>query len=203
MQSTRLRNFSAPARARASPGARLSGGDNEMDGGWTHPAHWARGCCCSMRYRRFGAGDREKLGDLIRTLRAKGFTVVLSSENFRVCGASGSRFYVMESGPHSSNQSSDPNSIRKWGCFANIWAFESNIEAGRLNQNIEENQTSKRGRQDDAQNNDRSARSRFSASMHGRSGRRGRPDRHGDIDDLSGIYPRRPCRAFFCPVIDA
>src|SRR5260370_631692 len=40
----------------------------------------------------------QKLGEVIRTLRAKGFTVVLVEQNFRFAAPLADRFYVMESG---------------------------------------------------------------------------------------------------------
>jgi branched-chain amino acid transport system ATP-binding protein len=40
----------------------------------------------------------QKLGDVIRTLRMKGFTVVLVEQNFRFAAPLADRFYVMESG---------------------------------------------------------------------------------------------------------
>ena len=39
-----------------------------------------------------------KLGDVIRTLRAKGITVVLVEQNFRFAAPLADRFYVMEHG---------------------------------------------------------------------------------------------------------
>ncbi|HXP64109.1 MAG TPA: ABC transporter ATP-binding protein, partial [Steroidobacteraceae bacterium] len=40
----------------------------------------------------------KKLGDVIRTLRAKGMTVVLVEQNFRFAAPLADRFYVMEHG---------------------------------------------------------------------------------------------------------
>jgi branched-chain amino acid transport system ATP-binding protein len=40
----------------------------------------------------------QRLGNVIRTLRAKGFTVVLVEQNFRFAAPLADRFYVMESG---------------------------------------------------------------------------------------------------------
>jgi len=40
----------------------------------------------------------QKLGDVIRTLKAKGFTVVLVEQNFRFAAPLADRFYVMERG---------------------------------------------------------------------------------------------------------
>jgi branched-chain amino acid transport system ATP-binding protein len=40
----------------------------------------------------------QKLGDVIRTLRAKGITVVLVEQNFRFAAPLADRFYVMEHG---------------------------------------------------------------------------------------------------------
>ena len=40
----------------------------------------------------------QKLGEVIRTLRSKGFTVVLVEQNFRFAAPLADRFYVMESG---------------------------------------------------------------------------------------------------------
>jgi branched-chain amino acid transport system ATP-binding protein len=40
----------------------------------------------------------KKLGEVIRTLKAKGFTVVLVEQNFRFAAPLADRFYVMEHG---------------------------------------------------------------------------------------------------------
>ena len=40
----------------------------------------------------------QKLGEVIRTLRSKGFTVVLVEQNFRFAAPLADRFYVMEHG---------------------------------------------------------------------------------------------------------
>jgi branched-chain amino acid transport system ATP-binding protein len=40
----------------------------------------------------------QKLGEVIRTLRQKGFTVVLVEQNFRFAAPLADRFYVMEHG---------------------------------------------------------------------------------------------------------
>jgi branched-chain amino acid transport system ATP-binding protein len=40
----------------------------------------------------------QKLGEVIRTLRARGFTVVLVEQNFRFAAPLADRFYVMEHG---------------------------------------------------------------------------------------------------------
>jgi branched-chain amino acid transport system ATP-binding protein len=40
----------------------------------------------------------QKLGEVIRALKAKGFTVVLVEQNFRFAAPLADRFYVMEHG---------------------------------------------------------------------------------------------------------
>jgi branched-chain amino acid transport system ATP-binding protein len=82
----------------ASPGTRLSGGEQQM--------------LAVARILRTGAGllllDEiseglapvivQKLGEVIRTLRQKGITVVLVEQNFRFAAPLADRFYVMEHG---------------------------------------------------------------------------------------------------------
>jgi len=40
----------------------------------------------------------QKLGEMIRTLKAKGYTIVLVEQNFRFAAPLADRFYVMEHG---------------------------------------------------------------------------------------------------------
>jgi branched-chain amino acid transport system ATP-binding protein len=42
----------------------------------------------------------QKLAEMIRTLKAKGYTIVLVEQNFRFAAPLADRFYVMEHGKH-------------------------------------------------------------------------------------------------------
>ena len=67
----------------------------------------------------------QKLGEVIRTLKSKGFTVVLVEQNFRFAAPLADRFYVMEQRPHRQSSSNNPSLPRKWVCSASGWEFES------------------------------------------------------------------------------
>jgi branched-chain amino acid transport system ATP-binding protein len=82
----------------ASPGTRLSGGEQQMLAVARILRTGARLLLLDEISEGLAPVIVQKLGDLIRTLRAKGFTVVLVEQNFRFAAPLADRFYVMESG---------------------------------------------------------------------------------------------------------
>jgi branched-chain amino acid transport system ATP-binding protein len=61
----------------------------------------------------------QKLGEVIRTLKSKGFTVVLVEQNFRFAAPLADRFYVMEHGRivrqfEQSQLASQMGMLREW-----------------------------------------------------------------------------------------
>jgi len=85
------------ARA-ASPGTRLSGGEQQMLAVARILRTGARLLLLDEISEGLAPVIVQKLGEVIRTLRAKGFTVVLVEQNFRFAAPLADRFYVMESG---------------------------------------------------------------------------------------------------------
>jgi branched-chain amino acid transport system ATP-binding protein len=82
----------------ASPGTRLSGGEQQMLAVARILRTGARLLLLDEMSEGLAPVIVQKLGDVIRTLRAKGFTVVLAEQNFRFAAPLADRFYVMESG---------------------------------------------------------------------------------------------------------
>jgi len=82
----------------ASPGTRLSGGEQQMLAVARILRTGARLLLLDEISEGLAPVIVQKLGDVIRTLRAKGFTVVLVERNFRFAAPLADRFYVMESG---------------------------------------------------------------------------------------------------------
>jgi branched-chain amino acid transport system ATP-binding protein len=82
----------------ASPGTRLSGGEQQMLAVARILRTGARLLLLDEMSEGLAPVIVQKLGDVIRTLRAKGFTVVLVEQNFRFAAPLADRFYVMESG---------------------------------------------------------------------------------------------------------
>jgi len=82
----------------ASPGTRLSGGEQQM----LAVARILRTGSRLLLMDEISEGLApvivQKLGEVIRTLKAKGFTVVLVEQNFRFAAPLADRFYVMEHG---------------------------------------------------------------------------------------------------------
>ena len=82
----------------ASPGARLSGGEQQMLAVARILRTGARLLLMDEISEGLAPVIVQKLGDVIRTLKAKGFTVVLVEQNFRFAAPLADRFYVMEHG---------------------------------------------------------------------------------------------------------
>ena len=81
-----------------SPGMRLSGGEQQM----LAVARILRTGAHLLLLDEISEGLApvivQKLADMIRTLKAKGYTVVLVEQNFRFAAPLADRFYVMEHG---------------------------------------------------------------------------------------------------------
>ena len=82
----------------ASPGTRLSGGEQQMLAVARVLRTGARLLLLDEISEGLAPVIVQKLGDVIRGLRSKGFTVVLVEQNFRFAAPLADRFYVMEHG---------------------------------------------------------------------------------------------------------
>jgi branched-chain amino acid transport system ATP-binding protein len=82
----------------ASPGMRLSGGEQQMLAVARILRTGARLLLLDEISEGLAPVIVQKLGEIIRTLRARGFTVVLVEQNFRFAAPLADRFYVMEHG---------------------------------------------------------------------------------------------------------
>src|ERR1700678_1354504 len=81
-----------------SPGTRLSGGEQQMLAVARILRTGARLLLLDEISEGLAPVIVQKLGDVIRTFKAKGFTVVLVEQNFRFAAPLADRFYVMEHG---------------------------------------------------------------------------------------------------------
>ncbi len=81
-----------------SPGTRLSGGEQQMLAVARILRTGARLLLLDEISEGLAPVIVQKLGDVIRTLRTKGYTVVLVEQNFRFAAPLADRFYVMEHG---------------------------------------------------------------------------------------------------------
>ena len=81
-----------------SPGTRLSGGEQQMLAVARILRTGARLLLLDEISEGLAPVIVQKLGDVIRTLKAKGLTVVLVEQNFRFAAPLADRFYVMEHG---------------------------------------------------------------------------------------------------------
>jgi branched-chain amino acid transport system ATP-binding protein len=81
-----------------SPGTRLSGGEQQMLAVARILRTGARLLLLDEISEGLAPVIVQKLGEVIRTLRAKGITVVLVEQNFRFAAPLADRFYVMERG---------------------------------------------------------------------------------------------------------
>ena len=82
----------------ASPGTRLSGGEQQMLAVARILRTGARLLLLDEISEGLAPVIVQKLAEVIRTLRAKGITVVLVEQNFRFAAPLADRFYVMEHG---------------------------------------------------------------------------------------------------------
>ena len=82
----------------ASPGGRLSGGEQQMLAVARILRTGARLLLLDEISEGLAPVIVQKLADTIRTLKAKGYTVVLVEQNFRFAAPLADRFYVMEHG---------------------------------------------------------------------------------------------------------
>jgi branched-chain amino acid transport system ATP-binding protein len=82
----------------SSPGTRLSGGEQQMLAVARILRTGARLLLLDEISEGLAPVIVQKLGEMIRTLKAKGFTVVLVEQNFRFAAPLADRFYVMERG---------------------------------------------------------------------------------------------------------
>jgi branched-chain amino acid transport system ATP-binding protein len=82
----------------ASPGTRLSGGEQQMLAVARILRTGARLLLLDEISEGLAPVIVQKLGEVIRALKARGFTVVLVEQNFRFAAPLADRFYVMEHG---------------------------------------------------------------------------------------------------------
>jgi branched-chain amino acid transport system ATP-binding protein len=82
----------------ASPGTRLSGGEQQMLAVARILRTGARLLLLDEISEGLAPVIVQKLGEVIRTLKSKGFTVVLVEQNFRFAAPLADRFYIMEHG---------------------------------------------------------------------------------------------------------
>ncbi len=81
-----------------SPGTRLSGGEQQMLAVARILRTGARLLLLDEISEGLAPVIVQKLGEVIRTLKSKGFTVVLVEQNFRFAAPLADRFYIMEHG---------------------------------------------------------------------------------------------------------
>jgi branched-chain amino acid transport system ATP-binding protein len=82
----------------SSPGTRLSGGEQQMLAVARILRTGARLLLLDEISEGLAPVILKKLGEVIRTLKSKGFTIVLVEQNFRFAAPLADRFYIMEHG---------------------------------------------------------------------------------------------------------
>jgi len=82
----------------ASPGTRLSGGEQQMLAVARILRTGARLLLLDEISEGLAPVIVQKLAEMIRTLKSKGYTIVLVEQNFRFAAPLADRFYVMEHG---------------------------------------------------------------------------------------------------------
>ena len=82
----------------SSPGTRLSGGEQQMLAVARILRTGARLLLLDEISEGLAPVIVQKLGEMIRTLKARGYTIVLVEQNFRFAAPLADRFYVMEHG---------------------------------------------------------------------------------------------------------
>ncbi len=100
----------------ASPGTRLSGGEQQMLAVARILRTGARLLLLDEISEGLAPVIVQKLGEVIRSLRTKGYTVVLVEQNFRFAAPLADRFYVMERGRIVQQFEQSRARLRKWGC---------------------------------------------------------------------------------------
>ena len=103
----------------ASPGTRLSGGEQQMLAVGRILRTGARLLLLDEISEGLAPVIVQKLGEVIRTLKSKGYTVVLVEQNFRFAAPLADRFYVMEHGRivrqfEQSQLASQMGMLREW-----------------------------------------------------------------------------------------
>jgi branched-chain amino acid transport system ATP-binding protein len=103
----------------ASPGTRLSGGEQQMLAVGRILRTGARLLLLDEISEGLAPVIVQKLSEVIRTLKSKGFTVVLVEQNFRFAAPLADRFYVMEHGRivrqfEQSQLASQMGMLREW-----------------------------------------------------------------------------------------
>jgi branched-chain amino acid transport system ATP-binding protein len=114
---------------RSSPGMRLSGGEQQM----LAVARILRTGAEILLFDEITEGLApvivQALGRVIRTLKERGYTIILVEQNFRFAAPLADRHYVMEQ-DGSLQWSARKNSRRRWTLCTSIWEFERHFSEG-------------------------------------------------------------------------